>query len=74
MLAFEAGHLRYARLGATRGIKALVRMLQWTAGSFEFHAHVDPLDVEDAPMRLEAALLEATRRLDEAMRELSRKR
>ncbi len=68
VLAFEAGNLRYARLGATRGIKALARMLQWTAGSFEFHAHVDPLDVEDEPMRLEAALLEATRRLDEALR------
>ena len=55
VLAFEGGNLRYARLGATRGIKALARMLQWTAGSFEFHAHVDPLDVEDEPMRLEAA-------------------
>ena len=68
VLAFDGGNLRYARLGATRGIKALARMLQWTAGSFEFHAHVDPLDVEDEPMRLEAALLEATRRLDEAQR------
>jgi hypothetical protein len=68
VLAFEAGNLRYARLGATRGLKALVRMLQWTSGSFEFHAQVDALDVEDEPMRLEAALLEATRMLDEAVR------
>jgi hypothetical protein len=68
VLAFEAGNLRYARLGATRGLKALVRMLQWTSGSFEFHAQVDALDVEDEPMRLEAALLEATRLLDEAVR------
>jgi hypothetical protein len=68
MLAFESGNLRYAVLGATRGLKALVRMLQWTQGSFEFHAHVDALEVEDAPMGLEAALLEATRRLDEATR------
>jgi Domain of unknown function (DUF4388)/PilZ domain len=68
VLAFEAGNLRYARLGAAVGLKALGRMLQWTAGSFEFHAHVDPLEVEDPPMRLEAALLEATRRLDEAAR------
>jgi len=68
VLAFEGGNLRYARLGATRGLKALTRMLQWTAGSFEFHAHVDSLDVEDEPLRLEAALLEATRRLDEAVR------
>jgi len=68
VLAFEGGNLRYARLGATRGLKALARMLQWTTGSFEFHAHVDSLDVEDEPMRLEAALLEATRRLDESVR------
>jgi Tfp pilus assembly protein PilZ len=68
VLAFEAGDLRYVRLGATRGLKALGRILQWEAGTFEFHAHVDPLDVEDEPMRLEAALLEATRRLDEATR------
>ena len=68
VLAFEGGNLRYARLGATRGLKALARMLQWTTGSFEFHAQVDSLDVEDEPMRLEAALLEATRRLDESVR------
>jgi hypothetical protein len=68
VLAFEGGNLRYAHLGATRGLKALARMLQWTTGSFEFHAHVDSLDVEEEPMRLEAALLEATRRLDESVR------
>ena len=68
MLAFEAECLRYARLGATRGIKALTRMLRWSAGSFEFHAQVDALEIEDEPMRLEAALLEAMRRLDEADR------
>jgi hypothetical protein len=66
VLAFEGGYLRYVRLGATRGLKALARMLQWSSGSFEFHAHVDALDVEDEPLRLEAALLEAMRRLDEA--------
>ena len=66
VLAFDGGNLRYVRLGATRGLKALVRMLQWSAGSFEFHAHVDALDVEDDPLPLEAALLEAMRRLDEA--------
>jgi hypothetical protein len=68
VLAFEGGSLRYVRLGATRGIKALARILQWTQGSFEFHAHVDTLDVEDQPLRLEAALLEATRRIDESVR------
>ena len=68
LLAFEAECLRYARLGSTRGIKALTRMLRWSAGSFEFHAHVDALEVEDEPVRLEAALLEAMRRIDEADR------
>jgi hypothetical protein len=69
VLAFEGGNLRYVRLGATRGLKALTRMLLWSAGSFEFHAHVDALDLEDEPLRLEAALLEAMRRLDEAARQ-----
>jgi len=66
VLAFEGGNLRYVRLGATRGIKALTRILQWSSGSFEFHAHVDALEVEDEALRLEAALLEAMRRLDES--------
>ncbi len=66
VLAFETGNLRYVRLGATRGLKALSRLLQWQEGSFEFHANVDALAVEDEPLPLEAALLEAIRRLDEA--------
>lgn len=69
VLAFEAGALRYARLGAMRSLKALSRMLLWREGSFEFHAHVDALDAEDPPLPLEAALLEATRRSDEAARQ-----
>lgn len=68
MLAFEAENLRYARLGATRGLKALVRMLQWAEGSFEFHAQVDALREEDEPIRIEIALLEAMRRIDEGAR------
>ena len=68
VLAFEGGDLRYVRLGATRGLKALTRILQWSSGSFEFHAHVDALHMEDAPLRLEAALLEGMRRIDEAER------
>jgi len=68
VLAFEGGTLRFVHLGATRGIKALCRILQWTQGSFEFHAHVDTLDVRDEPLGLEAALLEATRRIDESVR------
>lgn len=68
VLAFEAENLRYARLGATRGLKALMRMLRWSEGSFEFHAQVDALSEEDEPLRLEVALLEAMRRIDEAER------
>jgi hypothetical protein len=69
VLAFEGGNLRYARLGAMRSLKALARMLLWREGSFEFHADVAALDAEDEPIRLEAALLEATRRIDEAAQE-----
>jgi hypothetical protein len=68
VVAFETGYLRYVRLGAMRSLKALARMLLWREGSFEFHAHVAPLEVEDDPVRLEVALLEATRRIDEAAR------
>jgi Tfp pilus assembly protein PilZ len=68
VLAFDGGALRYVRLGATRGLKALSRMLGWREGSFEFHAHVAALDDEDEPMRLEAALLQVTRHADEAAR------
>jgi hypothetical protein len=66
VVAFESGMLRYARLGSLRGVKALVRMLGWTEGAFQFHAMVDRLASEDEPLPLTTALLEATRRIDEA--------
>ena len=66
VLAFEGGNLRYARLGAMRSLKALGRMLLWSQGTFEFHAHVDALEAEDEPVRLEAALLDTMRRIDES--------
>ena len=69
VLAFEAGTLRYVRLGNLRGAKALARMLAWTEGRFHFHAHVDALDEEDEPCPLDAAILEAVRRIDEASRD-----
>jgi hypothetical protein len=40
-------------------------MLAWSDAVFEFHAHVDALDQEDAPVPVEAALLEAMRLIDE---------
>ncbi len=68
VIAFASGVLRYTRLGRLRGMKALSRMLAWTEGHFEFYATVDPLDDEDEPQSLEAALLDGVRQLDERER------
>jgi Tfp pilus assembly protein PilZ len=68
VIAFEGGCLRYCRLGALTGTKALARLLSWEGGQFEFHSEVDPLPEEPAPIPLEGALLEATRQLDELRR------
>ncbi|HET6303704.1 MAG TPA: DUF4388 domain-containing protein [Myxococcota bacterium] len=68
VIAFEAGQLRYARLGALAGLKALARLLAWSDGRFEFHAHVDELEGEGPRLPLDAALLEAAQHLDEAQR------
>ncbi len=68
VIAFEGGVLRYARLGALRGTKALSRLLGWPDGRFEFYSNVDPLDEEDEPQSLEAAILDAVRQLDERAR------
>lgn len=68
-LVFENGLLRHARLGTVTGVKALVRLMRWQDGSFEFHARLDP-DVprNEAPLPLDVALLEAARQLDESAR------
>jgi Tfp pilus assembly protein PilZ len=68
VVGFEKGLLRIARLGPASGIKALVRLLGLSEGRFEFHATLDPVESNDAPLPLEAALLEAARLLDEAAR------
>jgi len=68
VVGFEKGLLRFARLGPASGMKALVRLLGWNEGRFEFHATLDPVESTDAPLPLEAALLEAARLLDEAAR------
>jgi hypothetical protein len=67
-VGFEAGMLRYARLGPATGMKALVRMLAWKEGVFEFHARLDPVPHPEAPLPLEAALLDAVRQIDEGGR------
>jgi Tfp pilus assembly protein PilZ len=65
LIAFDGGLLRLARLGSTTGIKALVRMLAWTGGVFEFQSYVDESQATDAPFPLEAALMDAVRQMDE---------
>lgn len=67
-VGFEAGMLRFARLGSVTGMKALIRLLAWQHGSFEFHARVEAGEAVEAPLPLEAALLEATTQLDEMRR------
>jgi len=67
-VGFEAGMLRYARLGPATGMKALVRMLTWQDGLFEFHARLDPIQHPEAPLPLEAAMLDAVRQIDESNR------
>jgi Tfp pilus assembly protein PilZ len=68
VVCFEGGVLRVARIGPLTGIKALVRMLSWDQGTFEFHTAVDEPGGGDAPLPLQAALLEATRHMDETRR------
>jgi len=65
VIGFEGEMLCYARLGRVGGTKALTRMLGWEEGSFEFHARLEPMASEEPPVPLDAALLEATRDLDE---------
>jgi Tfp pilus assembly protein PilZ len=67
-VVFQGGMLRYARQGAATGMKAMVRMLAWREGSFEFHTRLDPVPHAEAPLPLEAALLDAVRMIDEAGR------
>jgi len=65
VIGFEGEMLCYVRLGPVSGLKALTRVLDWEEGSFEFHARLESTMAEGSPMRLDAALLEATRDLDE---------
>ena len=65
LIGFEGGMLRFVRLGPVSGLKALVRMLAWDEGSFEFHARLDPVETREPPLPLNVALMEAVRLLDE---------
>jgi len=68
LICFEGGLLRVARIGPLTGVKALIRMLVWHEGTFEFHTGVDEPGGGDAPLPLEAALSEAVRKIDEGGR------
>ena len=64
-LGFERGMLRYVRVGSATGMKALVRLVGWQQGSFEFHARLDPTQTPEPPLPLEGAILDATLMHDE---------
>jgi hypothetical protein len=68
VIGFESGLLRFAHLGSTQGIKALVRMLSWEEGFFDFHARLAAVDTNEPPLPMEAALLEAVTMIDELRR------
>jgi Tfp pilus assembly protein PilZ len=65
VIGFDGEMLCYVQLGTISGLKALTRLLGWEDGSFEFHARLEPMATEESPKRLDAALLQATRDLDE---------
>jgi Tfp pilus assembly protein PilZ len=67
VVCFEGSLLRVARIGPLSGVKALVRMLPWEDGTFEFHTALDESG-GGAPLPLQAALLEAARHIDESRR------
>jgi hypothetical protein len=65
IVGFEREMLLYVRMGALSGEKALVRVLGWSEGSFEFHARLEPVEDIQFSVPLEIAILDATRQLDE---------
>jgi Tfp pilus assembly protein PilZ len=68
VIGFDGGQLRFVRLGRATGLKALLRLLMWSEGRFEFHASLDSVEEREEPLPLEATLLEAVRLLDEGER------
>jgi Tfp pilus assembly protein PilZ len=65
---FENGQLLAVQAGAATGPKGLARLLAWDDGRFEFHSHLDDVEREDSPLRIEVALLDAARQVDERRR------
>lgn len=66
VLGFEKGLLRFCRVGSIGGMKALVRLLGWKSGTFEFHSSQEPVQASGEPRPFEAALLEALTMMDES--------
>jgi uncharacterized protein (TIGR02266 family) len=65
VICFDQGLLLRSELGGKTGMKALIRMLSWRDGAFEFRASVEDCRVQGAPLPLEAALFDAVRQIDE---------
>lgn len=68
VVGFMGGLLCYVRLGAVSGMKALIRLLQWTEGTFEFHSNLERPESMPKAISLEAAIVDALRRIDEGAR------
>ncbi len=69
-LAFAEGHLLGAELGSLSGQAALIAMIEWGDGRFQFEASADPKLFESStPRPLAGAILEAVCALDEAGRD-----
>jgi hypothetical protein len=68
VIGFDDGQLRFVRLGRATGLKALVRVLMWREGCFEFHASLDSVGESEEPLPMEATLFEAVRLIDEGER------
>jgi len=65
MIGFEGPMLCYAKIGTIHGMKALTRLLGWEDGAFEFHARLEPMESDESPTLLDAALLEAAQHHDD---------
>jgi Tfp pilus assembly protein PilZ len=68
LICFDAGVLRMARIGPFTGMKALIRMMRWEEGTFEFQTQIEETGGREAPLPLAAALFEAAHNIDEGKR------
>ena len=66
VVAYKRGMLCGVRQGTTFGRKALSRLLNWSAGTFEFSSKASPHLHQGDPVPVDAAVLDAMRLLDES--------